>query len=229
MTSHEAEWPVFPLGTAFLPGDRVGLTLFEPRYLEMITGVLVGDGRFASVLISEGSEVGGADRRFDHGVVVEIVDAVDLPGRVLVKGRAIRCWRATRWLDDAPFPRATGAPVDDQPVVGRERFDVASSISLLAQSVVSIRSLVGAPVDASLHHPLDPDTSRLSALAGGRWWDEQVTSDRLWDAMWTLARTVPCGPLDRHSLVVDGTLPERLRRIKAVVEHVSEIIRFRTS
>ena len=220
MTALPREWPVFPLGSAFLPGDPVGLTLFEPRYLEMITGVLVGDGRFASVLISEGSEVGGADRRFDHGVVVEVHDAADLPGRILVRGRALGCWRAVEWLHDDPYPRAIGVEVAEPVVEGRARFDIASSISLLAQAVSSIRSMLGA----------DEVTSRepgLAGLAGGRWWDERGESERLWEAFWLLARAIPCGAYDRHSFMLEGELSERVRRVRAVVEHVSEIIRFR--
>ena len=214
-------WPVFPLGTAFLPGDPVGLTLFEPRYLEMITYVLVGDGRFASVLISEGSEVGGADRRFDHGVVVEVHDAVDLPGRVLVKGVAVQAWRAVHWLDDAPFPRAHGGALGELTVEGRTRFDIASSLSLLAQSVVSVRSMLLDDVAVT-------SEVGLTEIAGGRWWDEEVSSARLWQAYWTLARAVPCGPLDRYSMLVEGGLSDRVRRVKSIIEHVSEIIRFRT-
>lgn len=221
MTATPSEWPVFPLGTAFLPGDTVGLTLFEPRYLEMITHVLVGDGRFTSVLISEGSEVGGADRRFDHGVVVEIVDAVDLPGRILVKGSALGTWRALEWLEDDPFPRARGVALDEPAVEGRDRFDIASSLSLLAQSIVSIRSMLSAD-DVSAR-----DIGLLD-VAGGRWWDEDVPSARLWRAYWTLARSIPCGALDRHSFLLEGDLAERVRRIKNVTEHVSEIIRFRS-
>lgn len=220
MNESSRPWPVFPLGTAYLPGDTVGLTLFEPRYLEMITGVLVGDGRFASVLISEGSEVGGADRRFDHGVIIEVHDAADLPGRILVRGRAIGCWRATEWLEDRPFPRANGVEIVETPVEGRTRFDVASSISLLAQSVNSIRSMLGAD-EVGIRE------AGLSDLAGGRWWDERVESSKLWEAYWLLARAIPCGAYDRHSFILEGDLPDRVRRVRAVVEHVSEIIRFR--
>ena len=215
-----SEWPVFPLGAAFLPGDRVDLTLFEPRYLQMITSVLVGDGLFATVLISEGSEVGGADRRFDHGTVVEVVRAHDVGGRVVVQGRATGCWRAVSWLPDDPFPRAVGAPRLPDAVEGRARFDVASSLSLLAQSVVSLRfSLTG-------DHEIAAEPA-LSEVAAGRWWDDRVSSDDLWGRFWTVARALPCGPLDRHSLLLDGDLPERVRRLRSVVEHVGELIRFR--
>lgn len=218
--SLDGEWPVFPLGAAFLPGDRVDLTLFEPRYLQMITAVLVGDGVFATVLISEGSEVGGRDRRFDHGTVVEVERAHDVGDRVVVQGRATACWRAVSWLPDDPFPRAIGVVQPADAVEGRARFDVASALSLLAQSVVSLRfSLTGDREVAA-----EPG---LSEIAAGRWWDDRVSSDDVWGRFWTVARALPCGPLDRHSLLLDGDLADRVRRLRSIVEHVGDLIRFR--
>lgn len=215
----EDVWPVFPLGTAFLPGDRVALTLFEPRYLQMLTEVLVGDGRFVSVLISEGSEVGGGDRRFGHGVVVRVNGAHDAGGRVVLRGAAVTAWTATSWLADDPYPRAVGVAQVPIATEGRERFDVASALSLLAQSVVSIRSAV----------IRDGDPARepgLAEIAGGRWWDDRVSSSVLWECFWTVARALPCGSLDRYSLLVEADLPTRIRRLRAVVEHVGDLIRF---
>ena len=212
-------WPVFPLGTAFLPGDRIVLTLFEPRYLQMLTEVLVGDGRFASVLISEGSEVGGGDRRFGHGVAVQVTGAHDADGRVVLHGVATDAWTVASWMEDDPYPRAKGVLQMPTVVEGRDRFDVASALSLLAQSVVSLRAAI----------TRDQDVARepgLAEIAGGRWWDDRVPSTALWEGFWTVARALPCGSLDRHSLLVDADLPTRIRRLRSVVEHVADLIRF---
>lgn len=223
MTPAERERAVFPLGGCLLPGDPVGLTLFEDRYLQMITAVLADDGMFASVLISEGSEVGGSDRRFDHGVLVEVVEAVSAGPRVLVRGVARDVWSVVSWLDDDPYPRALGVVSAREEVSGSTRFDLASSLSLLAQQVVSVRSLI--KERSGLGEM--PSTPALGRIAAGRWWDERVTSDQLWGALWSVAGAVPSGPLDRYSLLGPGTLPERVRRLRAVIEHVEEVARFR--
>lgn len=223
MSDPSRERAVFPLGGCLLPGDPVGLTLFEDRYLQMITAVLADDGMFASVLISEGSEVGGSDRRFDHGVLVEVVEAVNAGQRVLVRAVARDAWTVSTWLDDDPYPRAIGDVSARDPVTGTARFDVASSLSLLAQSVVSLRALIKERSNVAEL----PATPGLSRIAGGRWWDDRITSDQLWGALWVVAGAVPCGPIDRHSLLVPGSLPERVRRLRTVIEHVEEVARFR--
>lgn len=223
MIDDPREHAVFPLGNCLLPGDPVGLTLFEDRYLAMITEVIAGDGLFVSVLISEGSEVGGDDRRFDHGVLIEVVEAVSAGPRVLVRAVARDVWSVERWLDDSPFPRAVGRVTARDVVEGAGRYDVASSLSLLAQSVVSLRALIKERTGLSGA----PSTPALRTIAGGRWWDERVTSDQLWGALWVVAGAVPCGALDRHGLLVPGPLVDRVRRLRGVVEHVEEIARFR--
>lgn len=214
---------VFPLGGCLLPGDPVGLTIFEDRYLQMITAVLADDGLFASVLISEGSEVGGSDRRFDQGVLVEVIDAVTAGPRVLVRGVARDAWSVTEWHPDDPYPCASGVVSARDEVSGTARFDVASSLSLVAQAVVSLRALVA---ERSGMGEM-PATPALRRVAGGRWWDDRVTSDQLWGTFWSVAGAVPCGPLDRHSFLVPGALPERVRRLRTVLEHVEEVARFR--
>ena len=47
--------------------------------------------------------------------------------------------------------------------------------------------------------------------------------------MWLVARQVPCGPMDRYSLLRPGTLIERADRLRRIVEHVTEIANFRFS
>ncbi|MGA0863671.1 MAG: hypothetical protein ACO3RB_07250 [Ilumatobacteraceae bacterium] len=178
---------------------------------------------FATVLISEGTEVGGEDRRFDHGVLIEVLEAVNAGPRVLVRGVARDVWSVARWLDDEPYPRAIGAVSGRDRVEGTERFDVASAMSLLAQSAVSLRALIAERT--GMAGPAS--TAPLGRVAAGRWWDEGVTSDQLWGALWTVAGAVPCGPFDRYGLLTPGTLPERVRRLRGVIEHVDEVARFR--
>ncbi|HSF97480.1 MAG TPA: LON peptidase substrate-binding domain-containing protein [Ornithinibacter sp.] len=56
-----ATLPLFPLGTVLLPGARIPLQLFEPRYLELardLAGRDEDDRRFGVTLIRAGREVG---------------------------------------------------------------------------------------------------------------------------------------------------------------------------
>lgn len=77
-----ASLPLFPLGTVLLPGARLPLQLFEPRYLELarvLAERAEDDRRFGVVLIRKGREV-GADAAGDlHGIGCEArVDAMAL-------------------------------------------------------------------------------------------------------------------------------------------------------
>ena len=68
-----SELPLFPLQTVLLPEGRLGLRVFEPRYLDMVARCLRGTNRFGVVAIREGAEVGFATT-YDHGTSAEIVD-----------------------------------------------------------------------------------------------------------------------------------------------------------
>ena len=57
------ETPIFPLGTTYLPGDKVQLHIFEDRYVHMCSDIEKSNGQFVSVLIERGHEVGGSDTR----------------------------------------------------------------------------------------------------------------------------------------------------------------------
>lgn len=133
---------MFPLGTALLPGEPLALQVFEPRYVALVRGILANElaPEFGVVLISRGSEVGGADERTDVGTLARVVEIGELPG-----GRfALRCVggdriRVERWLPDEPFPRADitawpdepDGPIDEAPVRERlvELYAVAAELA----------------------------------------------------------------------------------------------------
>lgn len=77
-----ATLPLFPLGTVLLPGARLPLQLFEPRYLELATRLAEraeDDRRFGVVLIRKGHEVGPDAIQDLHGIGCEArVDAMAL-------------------------------------------------------------------------------------------------------------------------------------------------------
>ncbi len=74
--------PIFPLGGVLLPGARLPLQLFEPRYLvlaQRLAALPPDERHFGIVLIRQGHEVGDGAVRDLHGVGCEaLVDAMAL-------------------------------------------------------------------------------------------------------------------------------------------------------
>lgn len=77
--------PLFPLGSALLPGGHLPLHIFEPRYRQLVTD-LVGeelpDRRFGVVGIRQGWEVGedNVDSMYDVGCSALLDQVRQLPG-----------------------------------------------------------------------------------------------------------------------------------------------------
>jgi Lon protease-like protein len=91
--------PLFPLGSVLLPTGKMGLQIFEPRYLDLISNCLKHEKDFGVVLLREGSEIHQAnadiDPRLAHiGTMAQIVDwdslANGLLGVTIVGGSKFR-------------------------------------------------------------------------------------------------------------------------------------------
>lgn len=218
--------PVFPLGTAYLPGEIVVLNIFEPRYLDLFHNHCRVKDEFVSVLIERGREVGGDDIRCQHGVSIVVHEIVDVDDRLVVSGVAHSIVDIIEWSHEFVFPSANviAQSVDD--IDMPDRFDVASSLSLLAQNVRRVLAMLR---EAGVVQPQQNPGVALETIAAGRWWDERVTQDDLWRALWLVARHVPCGPMDRYNLLRPGSLMERAERLRLNVDHVTEIANFRFS
>lgn len=65
--------PLFPLRTVLYPGGPLPLRIFEPRYLDMISGCLKREAPFGVLLIRSGSETGPATT-YDVGTLARITD-----------------------------------------------------------------------------------------------------------------------------------------------------------
>lgn len=63
---------LFPLHTVLFPGGPLPLRVFEPRYLDLISGCLRNDTGFGICLIREGREVGEAAQTYEVGTLVRI-------------------------------------------------------------------------------------------------------------------------------------------------------------
>lgn len=209
---------VFPLGHAYLPGEEVVLDVFEPRYRELFaTFDPGGGGEFLSVLIERGREVGGGDTRFGNGVIV-VVDSLEATSRGLqVSGTARALGEVTKWHDDRPFPRAEIAEIGfGKPA---EACEQAHRVTDCARRLLEVFA------DPAVHLLL-PGGAQLVATADGSWASGEVTAAQVEASYWGVARHVPCGPLDRYSLLGRHDSSGRLARLEAVIEHIGEVLRF---
>jgi Lon protease-like protein len=75
--------PIFPLNSVVLPRGKVPLQLFEPRYIDMLTGCMKNDHGFVITLLREGAETGRAASFYETGTYVRIIDFQQLDNGLL--------------------------------------------------------------------------------------------------------------------------------------------------
>lgn len=68
------EIPLFPLKTVLLPGNKLSLKIFEPRYVDMIAHCMREDCQFGIVLIHQGEETSIDTDIFSIGTTASIAD-----------------------------------------------------------------------------------------------------------------------------------------------------------
>lgn len=74
MIDTTTELPLFPLSTVLFPDGRLGLRIFEPRYLDMVSRCMREDGTFGVCLIRQGNEAGEPAEPHAIGTEARIVD-----------------------------------------------------------------------------------------------------------------------------------------------------------
>lgn len=216
--------PVFPIGTAYLPGEKVVLRVFETRYLELMDDIANTDFSFVSVLIEQGSEVGGGDRRFPYGVLLKVHNVLETDMGLAVEATAQHRVKILTWLDTHQYPSGVYEFMVDSEPTQNQVHEAASSISLLAQRIRTLHVMLNM-VNPVTNTAMAAD-SALTTLAGGRWWGPGVSSAEVDRAFWTIAALVPCGPLDRYELLLPDSILRRISLLKNTIEHVSEIVAF---
>jgi Lon protease-like protein len=214
---------VFPLSQAFLPGEWVALRVFEDRYVKMIGDIRQGSIDLCTVLIERGSEIGGGDTRLGHGVRLDIEQFVEDANGLHIGCRAGRIVSINEWLDTDIYPTAV---VMDQSVSPLDRSRVSDATVALASTISMCRRLIEtlSVREEARDHALNVCDSLLDGLVALV--PATGAEERLWKALWLAARMVPCGPLDRYSLLEPGSLMERTFRFNSVIDHVTEVMRF---
>jgi Lon protease-like protein len=77
------EIPLFPLKTVLLPGNTLGLKIFEPRYVDMIANCMRTNSLFGVVLIHTGEETQVEADIHSVGTTAAINDWEDRPDGLL--------------------------------------------------------------------------------------------------------------------------------------------------
>lgn len=207
-----AALPMFPLGGAALPGDRLPLQVFEPRFRDLLYDCLRAEAGpwFGTVMISRGAEVGGGDQRTDVGTIVRIDDHIAVGPRLF----HLQCTvgdrvRVDRWLGDDPYPRAHVTAWPDEPLPAGTRIDTADLIT----EITALHGLLArAAEDQGRPAPPRPLFDDLPADPGA--------------AVYDLARLVPLGPADRFALLTSPDAAHRAAVLSAAIDTAQDVARF---
>ncbi|MBQ0833709.1 LON peptidase substrate-binding domain-containing protein [Marinobacter sp.] len=188
--------PVFPLNSVVLPGGRVPLQLFEPRYIDMLTRCLKEDQGFVITLLRDGEESGRVASFYETGTYVRIIDFQQLENGLLgitVEGDAkvsiTRSWQQDDGLnlgEVAFLPAETRA---DIPLVFHELPSV-------------LRALFRHPVIDELGMSVDYD----EACSVG----------------WRLTELLPLDKLEKQQLLEMQDPLTRLSRLQELLEALEE-------
>lgn len=184
--------PLFPLNSIVLPGGRVPLQLFEPRYIDMLTRCLKEDRGFVLVMLREGLETGSAVAFYDIGTYVRIVDFQQLDNGMLgitVEGEAkvsvIRSWQQPDGLN-----------------VGDVECLLDEEACELPERYVELAAVLG----ALFRHPVVREL------------DMEVNYEDARDVGWRLTELLPLENEEKQSLVELQDPLARLERLQGLLE-----------
>lgn len=184
--------PLFPLNSIVLPGGRIPLQLFEPRYLDMLTRCLKEDRGFAVVLLKEGGETGRRAAFYEVGTYVRIIDFQQLENGLLgitVEGDAkvavVRSWQQEDGLYLGDVECLSGESGSDVP----ERFIELPSV---------LRALCRHPVIRELGMQVDYHDARHVG--------------------WRLTELLPLDKQEKQRLLELQDPLERLSRLQELLE-----------
>ena len=206
---------MFPLQSAFLPGEDLPLQIFEPRYAELVRDCMRDNNpRFGVVLISQGREVGGGDVRCDVGTVARITECVEIAdsGRFMLRCRTSERIKVCEWLPDDPYPRAVVEEWPDEPgkpVSAGQLEELEDRMMGLFERIANARDF---PV---------PDREEVLGV--------RTDTDDPGERLYALASRIPIGPADRYSVLAAPTAADRLAALSEAVDSVAAVIEFQLS
>ncbi|WP_338538282.1 LON peptidase substrate-binding domain-containing protein [Janibacter terrae] len=194
--------PMFPLGSALLPGNLLPLQIFEPRYLTMLRDIAGGDGRFGVVLIERGFEVGGGDQRFAIGTVASIEQLQPTAdGRVRLLARGEERFEVVTWLPEDQYPRADVRRLPDLEWSSEHTTRLADTEGIVRRALVVV---------SEYRAPLWSPDVELS--------EDPVTRS------WQLAGIAPLGALDQLALLRSSSVEELLERTAQMTTEALDLL-----
>ncbi|MEZ5178458.1 MAG: D-alanyl-D-alanine carboxypeptidase/D-alanyl-D-alanine-endopeptidase [Acidimicrobiales bacterium] len=197
---------MFPLQSVLLPGAVLPLHVFEDRYRTLVDRCLAADADFGVVLISRGSEVGGADVRTDVGTRARIVQAQQAPdGRWGILALGMERLRVHRWLPDDPHPLADAEDWPD-PDPGPDVAGALAGTEARLRRVLALRAELGEP-GPSPTVPVEVDDPSLASFH--------------------LTALAPLGDLDRHRCLAAAGIADRLARLDELLDEEESVCRAR--
>ena len=187
--------PLFPLGTALLPGGPLPLRVFEPRYLDMVSRCLKEDSGFGVVLLKSGSETGPAEWH-SIGTLATIVDWDQLDDGTL----------GVTALGSARFR-----------IIGHERKPDGLNVAEVEYLPADVRQTV----PARYHHLARLVEGVLGELGPHYQFVEPDFEDAGWVG-YRLAEILPIGP-EQRQLLLEFTDPlDRLSVLDSVLQKLRE-------
>ncbi|MCH1512394.1 MAG: LON peptidase substrate-binding domain-containing protein [Acidimicrobiales bacterium] len=193
--------PMFPLSTVVFPGSEFRLQVFEERYLDMIDDCIQSKTGFGVCLIEKGHEVGGGDQRCNIGTLASISQLEDSgSGQFELNCLGETRIRVIEWLPEIPYPNALieDEEADDFESLSKEKVDTLSEIL------------------ASTH-------TKFAELSRAVFSPLPAITDATIRSLYHLAEISFLGPYDRYRILAAGTLKERLRLLKELLEESDEI------
>ncbi|NLG55625.1 MAG: ATP-dependent protease [Rhodococcus sp.] len=206
--------PMFPLGSALLPGQLLPLNVFEPRYHQLVLDCLASpEGPvFGVVLIARGSEVGGGDVRNDVGVLARIEQHTALSeGSHELRCRTQERIRVRKWLPDNPYPVAEVELWSDENA-GTQTVDY--EFPALVERIELLYGLLNRLARQRGKVPPSPPT--IAPFRGS-----------LGTRLFELAELIPMGDADRYAVLSAPGADERLRVVGEALETAIDMVRFR--
>jgi len=196
VTQLPAILPVFAVpGALLLPGGRLPLTVFEPRYLSMTDDVL-GAGRLLALVQPTASGDGPAPGLYSVGTLARIVAFGETgDGRYLITCQGITRFRVAGEAEGKSGYRRIVA--DYAPF--------AADLAGEPDPVFDRRRLVGAVTACLAQNGLASDMAKLDA-----------SNDR--ELITTLAMAAPLSPEEKQALLEAPSLGERARMMIAIFE-----------
>lgn len=158
MTDPAHETPLFPLNTVLFPGGRLGLKVFEARYLDLMSACLREQRPFGVVALRSGQEVRQGDDSVAFetvGVLAELVEVdSQRPGILQVRGRGTQRFQveASRQQADGLWLARTRLLPPDEPVAPAA--SQHETVRGLANAIASLKAQGAEPFDAPYHFEL---------------------------------------------------------------------------